>query len=180
MDPLSALTAVLSITVTIKTWLDNNKKKNDSIRDLSTSVNLVYTILSPLQEEAKARHLDSSVAASLLSIGEVLSRIKDHLSLWKAKRMGVSKLLGFLNPSSVTNDLRDDARLLSQHLLAISLALHLSTFLAESAKNKEPHSKSSIWDTIKNSEVADFWRDMVGEKVISIGILSLCPVSLFE
>jgi hypothetical protein len=111
-----------------------NNEKNDCVRDLSTSLNLIQTIISPLQDEAKAKHLDSSVGAALLGIAEVLSRIKDHLSLWKDKRMSANKILGFLNPSSVIDDLRDDARLLSQHSLTTSFALQVANFLAECNK----------------------------------------------
>ena len=180
MDPLSALMAVLSLTGAIKTWLDNNKKKNDSIRDLSTSVNLIHTVLSPLQDEAKAKHLNPSVGAALLGIAEVLSRIKDHLSLWKDKRMSANKILGFLNPSSVIDDLRDDARLLSQHLLTTSFALQVANFLAECNKIEGPLSKSHARNIIKNAEVADFWRVMVGENVRLIGFLSSFAISSFE
>ena len=181
MDPITITTSIISSILTIKLWLDNKDKKDNAIKNLSTSVNLVYLILSPLEDPDKARVLHPSVVASLLSVGEVLSRIKDHLSIWKDKhRASVTKLLGFISPSSVVMDLHDDALLLSQHVQTISFALHVSTFLAghdNLAEKPEPvPDKPMLLGLIKNVDVRLFWEDVIGEKVSpgnSLGMLML-------
>ena len=107
------MTSVLSAVLTIKTWVDNTKKKDQAVTNLSTTINLVHLTLSPLEDPTVSQCLQPSVIASLLSIGEVLSRIKDHLSPWQDRRLRPGKLWGIVSPGGVINDLCDDAQLLS-------------------------------------------------------------------
>ena len=165
MDPLSIVTSVLSAVLTIKTWADNTKKKGQAVTNFSATINLVHLTLSPLEDPTVSQCLQPSVIASLLSIGEVLSRIKDHLSLWQDRRLRPDKLWGIVSPGGVINDLRDDAQLLSQHLLSISLALHVSTFLEGQSRMKSPPPEPSVLDRVKNVQLRGFWRDMIGERV---------------
>jgi len=157
--------SVLSAVLVVKKWLDDTQKKEQAITNLSTTVNLVYLILSPLEDENTSQNLQPFVIASLVSIGEVLSRIKDHLLLWKDKRIRAVKLLSFVTPGRVINDLRDDAQLLSQHLLAISFALQVSNFVQERSKHSLSLLEPSPLDMIKNAEVRTFWHEMIGPRV---------------
>jgi hypothetical protein len=165
MNPVVAVSSVLSAVLVVKKWLDAIQKKEQAIADLSTTVNLVYLTLSPLDNENTIQNLQPSVVAGLVSIGEVLSRIKDRLTLWKEKDIRANKLLSFVTPSRVTDDLRDDAQLLSHHLIAISVALQVSAFLQEQSDNRLALSEQSLWDVIKNAEVRRFWHEMVGPQV---------------
>lgn len=165
MDPLSIISTVLSIALSITKWVDDTKNKDTTIHHLSTTVNLVYLILSPLEVGDTSRKLQPPILASLLSITEVLSRIKDHLALWKDKRVRASKLLGFLVPSRVVADLRDDAQILQQHLLAISFALHVSTFLHGQSKAVMSLPEPSHLELTKSAQAREFWHVMIGEHV---------------
>jgi len=167
MDPISITASILSSVLTIKAWIDDRQRKDKAIKDLSTTINLVHLILSPLSEKAPTLH--PSIVASLLTIGEVLSRIKEHLSIWKDKRasISISKLVGFITPGSVVGDLRDDAALLAQHVQTVAFAVQVSTFLAEREREKEKEvpAAPSLLELIKNEDVRMFWADMVGVNV---------------
>jgi hypothetical protein len=128
-------------------------------------INLVYLTLSPLEDPDISQGLQPAVIASLLSLGEVLGKIKYHLSVWKDRRIRPNKLWALAVPSSIVGDIRDDAQLLSQHLLSISVALHVSNFMELKSKIKMPIAEPSFLDGIKNVQVRGFWRDMVGEQV---------------
>ena len=165
MNPVIIFGSVLSAVLLVKQWLDAIEKKEQAIADLSTTVNLAYLTLTPLDNENTIKNLQPSVVAGLVSISEVLSRIKDRLTLWKEKKSGANKLLSFVTPSKVTNDLRDHAQLLSHHLIVISVALQVSAFLQGQSDNTLALSEPSLWDMIKNAEVKRFWHEMVGPQV---------------
>src|ERR1700733_5093221 len=147
MDPISITTSILSSLITIKAWIDAHEKKDKAIKDLSTTINLVHLIFSPLSDNQRASTLHPGIVTSLLSIGEVLSRIKDHLSIWKdttskSKRSGprvsLEKVFGFISPAGVVGDLKDDAALLAQYVQIVSIAMQVSTFVAGWEKEKPP------------------------------------------
>jgi hypothetical protein len=185
LEPISITTSILSSLLTIKSWIDAHDKKDKAINDLSTTINLVHLILSPLSDSHRASTLHPSILASLLSIGEVLSRIKDHLSIWRDsskgfKRFGMTrvsldKVFAFISPAGVVGDLRDDAALLAQHVQTVSFAIQVSTFVAgwDSEKEKPPKvstsppevPEASLLELIKNKDVRSFWKDLVGETV---------------
>ena len=202
MDPISITTSILSSLITIKAWIDAHEKKDKVIKDLSTTINLVHLILSPLSDNQSASTLHPGIVASLLSIGEVLSRIKDHLSIWKdttskSKRSGprisLEKVFGFISPAGVVGDLKDDAALLAQHVQIVSIAMQVSTFVAGWEKEKplptlpreslppprEPPPpevpKASLLELIKNVDVRSFWKDMIGETVSPYTTINYIP-----
>ena len=49
--------------------------------------------------------------------------------------------------------LHDDTQLLSQHLLSISVALHVSKYLEGQSEHQLPLSQPSILDWVKNVQV---------------------------
>lgn len=165
MDPVSVLTSVLATALSIKRWVDDTAKKDQAVRNLSATINLVCIVLSPLEDRASIE-LKPTVVASLLGITEVLGRIKDHLSLWKDKRFRLNRLLDIITPRSVMDDLRDDSQLLSHHLAAVQVALQVSSFVdaGRPASAIEPQDMSVI-GIIYNVQVRGFWRDMIGETV---------------
>lgn len=166
MDPASVITTILSSAISINKWVEDTKKKEVAINQLSTTVNLVYLTLSPLEVGSNSQNLTPPIIASLVSLGAVLSRIKDHLDVWADKTIKLSKLMGFLTPSSVLEDLRDDSELLQQHLLAVSFALHLSTVLQDKSKDAPVKGPSPV-DLMKSSQAREFWHAMMGDRVNS-------------
>lgn len=164
MDPASVITTILSSAITIHKWVEDTKKKEATIDQLSTTVNLVYITLSPLEVDPKSQNLTPPIIASLVSLGAVLSRIKDHLDVWADKSIRLSKLMAFLTPSSVLEDLRDDSELLQQHLLAVSFALHVATFLQGKIKDAPMKGPSPV-DLMKSSQARAFWHAMMGDRV---------------
>ncbi|KIM78351.1 hypothetical protein PILCRDRAFT_596073 [Piloderma croceum F 1598] len=193
MDPISITSSILSSLITIKAWIDARSKKDKAVKDLSTTINLVHLILSPLCDNQRVSTLHPGIVFSLLSIGEVLSRIKDHLSIWKdttsskSKRSGprisLEKVFGFISPAGVVGDLKDDAALLAQHVQIVSIAMQVSTFVAGWEKEKPlptlpreslppprepPLPKASLLELIKNADVRSFWKDMIGETTLYV------------
>jgi hypothetical protein len=190
MDPISITTSILSSLITIKAWIDAHEKKDKAIKDLSTTINLVHLILSPLSDNRRASTLHPGIVASLLGIGEVLSRIKDHLSIWRdttskgkgsGPRISLEKVFGFISPAGVVGDLKDDVALLAQYVQIVSIAMQVSTFVAGWEKEKPPTPpreslpppresppempKASLLELIKSRDVRSFWKDMIGENV---------------
>jgi len=72
------------------------------------------------------------------------------------------------------DELRDDAQLLSEHLLSISVALHVSTFLEVQSKIRLPLPEPSHLDLVKNVQVRGFWRDMIGEQIFYTSRSEFC------
>lgn len=159
------IASVISSAISINKWVEDTKKKEAAISNLSTTVNLVYLILSPLEVGENSHSLTPSVFASLVSLADVLNRIKDHLDLWADKSIRFSKVMGFLAPSNVLQDLRDDSELLQQHLVAVSLALHVSAFLQGKSKAIIPVKEPSPVTLMKSSEAREFWHVMMGDSV---------------
>lgn len=164
MDPASVITSIISSAISINNWVEDTKKKEVAISHLSTTVNLVKVILSPLEVDKNYLNLTPEILASLVSLADVLSRIKDHLDLWADKSVRFSKLMGFLAPSGVLQDLRDDSELLQQHIGVVSLALNLSTL---QSKNKAivPVNVPSPVTRMKSSQAREFWHVMMGDSV---------------
>lgn len=172
MDAHSIVQSVHSTTVTVKNWLDGTDKSDKHIADLSAAVNLVYNALGtiaplpvlpliPTPLPIIAKRLDSKVLASLLGIGEALSRIKDHLSVWKDTRMTTKHEVGSIDRANLRDWLRKDERLL----------MYLVSTVLQSLKTvpKIKHSISgvSFQDTVENEDVREFWKKQIGEDVIN-------------
>jgi hypothetical protein len=209
MDPISITTSILSSLITIKAWIDAHEKKDKAIKDLSTTINLVHLILSPLSDNQRASTLHPGIVASLLSIGEVLSRIKDHLSIWKdttskskrsRPRVSLEKVFGFISPAGVVGDLKDDGALLAQHVQIVSIAMQVSTFVAGWEKEKEkllptlpretlppPREppppevpKASLLELIKSGDVRSFWKYMIGQNVSPYTTINYIPLLISQ
>lgn len=101
--------------------------------------------------------------AYFLSIAKVLSRIKDHLVPWTDQRMRARKLSGSLVPSSIISDLRDDAKVLQQYLLAVSFVAY--PLLQGRSKAVMAVPEPSNLDSTRSANARESWRAMVGDHV---------------
>ncbi|THH13135.1 hypothetical protein EW146_g7054 [Bondarzewia mesenterica] len=184
MDPISIVSAVVSTALTIQQWIDQSKSRNTIIRELSTTVSRISTILSPLFASLPsndstlvlvdaAAHLDTTTLTCLQDMGEVLGRTQDHLSLWSDKRRGKrATLLSFLSPSTVINELRDDEKILTQRLSLLSFALQVFAFRA--AQLPLPTRPVSTLDLLRSAEVKRFWVDKIGGDVFCCSGKQFC------
>ncbi|OBZ70007.1 hypothetical protein A0H81_09916 [Grifola frondosa] len=194
MDPLSIVSGVLSTAIVILKWIQQREAKNESLRELSLTVSRICDILAPLQSpnarmppNPKSRftanvvgsvstdtipHLDQTIVSCLQDMGETLSSVKEHLSLWKEKRSPAVLLLAFLSPSTVLDQLIADEQKLSRRLVVLSFALQVSTF--HSSRGAIPSADPSPLDVIMNTEVRVFWHDRIGPQVSCAPAQSFC------
>lgn len=172
MDPpLTIVTSILSAVIAVQTCLSQEDKKDVAIVNLSTTVDLVFDILEPLQDERLAKTLDSNVILCLLAIGDALGRIQDHISIWKDQGIPQNGLLrrGCTSHSGILEYLRDDRQRLKQLVVVVTLALQLSCLIDERSKMSLVQNSpgTSSLESIQNPDVKNFWRTEIGGEVRS-------------
>ncbi|KAA1475246.1 hypothetical protein DENSPDRAFT_416105 [Dentipellis sp. KUC8613] len=152
MDPLGIATSVITTAIAIESWIDQHRKKEESLSELRHTVSRLAVILAPLQtdtdrtsssssSQSSDAHSESSTPVSVSSsiwngldpaittclqdMREILGRIQDDLVLWKDKRSKKVALLEFLRPSLVLGRIQDDEQRLARRSDTLSFALQV-------------------------------------------------------
>ena len=168
MDPVSTVITLITLAISIRTWLDDVKEKDSTITAISAHIDRVPVILEPFKV---ATGLEPAIQSSLLAVGDALARTKEHLSVWGSKRSkrrssSFTSLTEFLDPSGVTKQLKEDERHLSQQIMLLSLSLTASSYFRDrSPVTSEDDMRNFISSSIRNQELLEFWRQYIGPNV---------------
>ncbi len=177
MDPISILTTVISTTSFLLTWLDQHQSKEAVFRDLHKTLDNVYSgILLPLLSiDASGRsQLEPNIVGCLGTVQEVLFRTRDHLVVWEDGRKFKSgkRLLAFLNPAVVLDELKDDKTRLVSSVQILTAAIHISSFIRQPralvlpVQSSRSHvSGSNNLEIASNRDVKEFWAAEIGTEV---------------
>jgi len=122
----------------------------------------------------KTIRIDRPVLDSFRSMGDVLKRTKEHIIVWKYKR--ILRIPSLLDPSNTLGQLKRDIEQLNQQLALLSTSLAYSHSQSTSSVGSKSESESTVvaGDTrrsatvlglVENKDVIEFWRGYVGEKV---------------
>jgi hypothetical protein len=167
MDPISIFSTVLSTSIAISQWVDNLKSKEAALLDLKSTVSSVTLVLQPLQQKAADGSLSSQpgVVACLRDIGETMDKAREHLQTWHesySRKTGnfPQRILAFLDPVSVLDQVKDDRTSLDQKIGILSLAIQLA-WLGNNAQQAAPSTTSPL-DFIFNAEARAFWTQAIG------------------
>lgn len=169
MDPLSILATVVSTAISIYNWVDQLEATSDTIRDLHGTLSSITVVLKPLQTRVSDGSLsnDPGILVCVQDIGETLGRAREHLLLWQeseARKKGKlrKRILAFLDPGSVLDELKEDRTRLDQKIGVLALAVQLSPLTSSYSIASAPESLPSPADQLTNAEVREFWRQMIG------------------
>ncbi|PBK69904.1 hypothetical protein ARMSODRAFT_151673 [Armillaria solidipes] len=174
MDPISILTTVTSTTSFLLTWIDQHQSKEKVFRDLRTTLDNVHGgVLLPLWSAGAggSSQLEPSIVGCLRTVQEVLFRTRDHLVVWEDSRKIKSgkRLLAFLNPTVVLDELKDDKTQLVSSVQILSASIQISSFIRQPSA-LSPHvepsrylvSGSSNLEIASNRDVKKFWAAEIG------------------
>ena len=170
MDPVSAVTTLLTIAITVQRWLDDIEEKDITIMAVAANVNRICTILEPLKD---AKYLEPMIKTSLLGLGDALARTKEHLSVWKNTRPrkrrinSLNSLKDFLEPSAATKLLKEDERQLSLQITLMLLSFTADNYLRGRLPTIPEPQDTSDARPIYNEELQKFWQEYVGAEVNS-------------
>ena len=162
-EPVSVVIAtVVHTAVLIKKWIDETQKKEETILNISQTVQRVSNILQTLSAGARVRQNNDILASEILCLGSALNKTLEHLFVWSPRKFGIKKVISFVNPSTVTEILREDERNINQQIIMVLFMLSTLNYL-QTTENECPAPNALNW--IKNEGVAKFWEDHVGREV---------------
>ncbi|KAG6835393.1 hypothetical protein H0H93_001918 [Arthromyces matolae] len=166
MDPLSTITSLCSLAVTIITWIDQMRDKKETFVEIGKTVSTIHAILLSFQNNTKNIELEPALLNAFVGLGDILSRTREHISAYKKSRRSASidTFLDFLVPARVSQQLIRDEEQLSHQLTIILFSFSSYSFIREHL----PEKKADLltFRAIRNEDVFEFWRDYLGTKVL--------------
>jgi len=181
MDIISVATTVFALCKAITTWIDELAQRDAIILEISSIVLQIRDILEPFT--SGNLELDGTgelqLSQSIRSVGDILERTREHLIVWKYKKS--HKVISFLKPSTLIQQLQDDERQLGRQLLILLTSLSVVGYFRDLALKKTVQEKlqsppqltvTSSDESIgtsgtSNSSAVEFWKDFVGAKVFA-------------
>ena len=178
MESLPIIMAVYTLAAGIRAWLDERAEKERTVTEIAATISRIQNILLPLKTRGE---IDKTVSDSVRSIGDALKRTQEHLLVWEYKR--THRFPSLFGPSTALGQLKGDARQLDQQLILLltSLAVvqysHSQSGSSSSSAGSESgwsvarvagattSSPATVLDWVENTDVQEFWRGYVGEKV---------------
>jgi len=115
---------------------------------------------------------EMQLSQSIRSVGDVLERIREHLIVWNVKPY--QKILSFVKPSTLIQQLRDDEMQLSRQILMLLSSFAVVGYFrgrdSSASQMVASHYSSSrnLPDTLgslTDVRAIEFWKDFVGAKV---------------
>jgi hypothetical protein len=172
MDPIPTIQALNSRAWSVKKRLDSlslkgkAKTEEPTLITLSDTVSRVCIVVAQIQGVPNLKPVMVEVC---LGIGEVLCRVHERLIVWEDKQQkALVRAVTFLVPFDVTNLLKEDEHDLTQHLLLLLFLLAFGNKLRGHTPVSANDNRSFMFDTIKNKQIATFWRGYVSQKVRDI------------
>ncbi|KAG6853712.1 hypothetical protein C0991_002128 [Blastosporella zonata] len=165
MDAVSALRSLSSLAITIITWIDQIREKKEILSQISTTVTTIHSIFTSFLENTTKLDLEPSLLNALLGLGDILSRTREHIAVFRKPR-SVDSIINFIIPVRVSQQLVRDQVQLSQQLTIIIFSLSSLSSIRERflQVDKREHPVSSR--AIQNQDAFEFWRDYIGEKIM--------------
>jgi len=174
MEVLSVATTVLSLCKTITTWIDELRQREAVIAEIASAVSQIQSILAPftLDTFIFEGEGEMQLSQSIRSMGDMLERIREHLIVWSVKTY--QKILSFVKPSALIQQLRDDEMQLSRQILMLLSSFAVVGYFR--GRDSSPSqmvashyfSSRNLPDTLgslTDARAIEFWKDFVGAKV---------------
>ena len=180
MEVIAIATTICSLCKAIHIWIDEQAQKESLLLQISSSVMQIHNILQPFASAEFKGKGEAQLSDSILSIGDVLQRTKEHLVVWKSKRS--QKLMAFLNPTALIAQLRDDELQLNRQLIILLTSIAVVGYFRDHATqeiadnrplldSEDPpayskgNDQSGPLGQLDDVSARDFWRDYIGAKV---------------
>jgi hypothetical protein len=163
MDPLTGIKSLFGLAILLRTWLEERKEKDSTVKAISSHISRICTLMEPFQG---ANNLDPSIQHGFLAIGDVLARTKEHLLVWGNKRSySLGSVLDFLDPASVTKKLKEDEQQLSQQLVVMLFSIAVIGYFRDRSPMSEKDKNTFVFGSVRNKEVMEFWQRYIGARV---------------
>jgi hypothetical protein len=175
MDPISTIQALHSRAWSVKKRLDNlsltnskeTKTDEPTLITLSDTVSRVCIVITQIQ--GVVANLKPVMVEVCLGMGEVLCRVHERLIVWEDKKhKALGRAVTFLVPFDVTNLLKEDEHDLSQYILLLLFLLAFGNKIRGHTPVSANDNRSFMFGTIRNKQIATFWRGYVSQKVCGI------------
>ncbi|KDR81171.1 hypothetical protein GALMADRAFT_222682 [Galerina marginata CBS 339.88] len=177
MDVLAVATTVCALCKAIETWIDQIAQKELLLRQISSNVAQIRNILSPFASAQYNGKGEIQLSEAIRSVGDVLQRTREHLVAWNYKR--AQKIVSFLNPSALVQQLKDDQRQISHQLIILLTSIAVVGYFRDHRSDDttltlvEPDlgdDGSTIRDfeakdELVHQDAKEFWQDYIGAKV---------------
>ncbi|KAF8159153.1 hypothetical protein B0H34DRAFT_391779 [Crassisporium funariophilum] len=182
MEVLSVVSAVCVLCKAIMTWVDEREERNTTIREISSIITQIHSILSPLSDEELRRREQTHLTESIRQVADTLRRTQDHLLVWSYKRS--RRIAAFINPAKVIKDLRRDAEVLDRQLMILLTSISVAGYIREHSRSLQTDPMPSCSEKAvlpenmspamsDNTEAREFWNDYIGAKIVFV------PIDLF-
>ena len=162
--------AVYGLAVGIINFIAEHEDKDAINQEISSIATLIQSIIHPLLSR---RITNLSLQQCLQNLQTVLSNTHEHMKMWKESRS--RRMLALINPSAVTQQLKDDRDQLMAHYILLMGAMQVVDHIKGYNMITPPHNvvcpncppsqEEKKKAKGKGSEVLDFWEKCIGKEV---------------
>ena len=163
---------VYGLAVGITQFIAEHEDKDAINQEISSITTLIQNIIQPL---LSGKTTNLPLQQCLEGLQSVLSNTHEHMKMWKERRS--RRILAFINPGAVTQQLKDDRDQLMIHYTllmgAMQIVDHIEGYnmITPPPKvvfpNRPPsqEEKKEVKGKGSHSEVLDFWEKCIGKEV---------------
>ena len=161
---------VYTLAVGITNFIAEHDDKDAVTEEISSIVTQIQNITDPLSSR-KTTNLP--LEQCLQNLEKVLSNTHERMRLWKESRF--HRLLAFINPSMVTQQLKDSlGQLMNQYTLLMGALLivdHVKGYNLITPVTPPPPAVKKKTVKGKSNDVLDFWEKCIGKEVSKPAVL---------